>query len=834
MERPLQENAEDSASRIKSLEKSYDLFMQAPVTIGVVKGRDYIIELANDSLLEVWGRTSEVIGKSLFVAIPELNDQGFRALLDQVCDTGEPFYGYEYPIRLNRDGTEEVRYFDFFYKPYYEDGQPNPVGVFAVGHDVTERILARKQLDEAQAETERQKRLYEAITGSTPDLIYVFDLNYRVAYANNALLSMWGKTWDEAINKRLIENGYEPWHAEMHEREIDQVVASRQPVRGEVSFPHAVLGKRIYDYILVPVINADGEVEAIAGTTRDITDIKRAQESLRSSEQRQTFLLQLNDVLRPLADPIEIQYEAASLVSKHFHADHAGFAEEVGDGNIFAITVDYSSSGDSLKGKYNYGQFSEKEIAALREGKTIMRGESINDASLSSDMKEVHASLQLAATVDVPLLKNGVLDAIFFLHYRDVHQWTDEELSLLKEVADRIWDAVGRAKAEQALRESEKRFRIMADAVPISIWITDKDGRIEFLNKHWWDYCGEPYQETTPADIAIKHLHPDDGPGVMQAFSKALETGQALEVEQRNRSWQGEYRWFLNRAIPYKDPASGQIVKWFGVGTDIHDRKLAEQALRQSEEALEKKVRQRTVELERINKELRRSNQNLEEFAHAASHDLKEPIRKIHFFTHQLKGQLSPHLKEVEIRSFNRIERATDRMRNLIDDLLLYSHVSHRPHETEAVDLNKKLQNVMEELELDIEEKKAVIRVGQLPIVKGYSRQLQQLFQNLISNAIKYSKATVQPVIEITASEAIEPEGTYHSISVKDNGIGFDQTYSDQIFQMFSRLHGKNEYSGTGVGLSIVKKVVENHNGFIKVESKPGQGSTFTVFLPSE
>lgn len=171
-------------------------------------------------------------------------------------------------------------------------------------------------------------------------------------------------------------------------------------------------------------------------------------------------------------------------------------------------------------------------------------------------------------------------------------------------------------------------------------------------------------------------------------------------------------------------------------------------------------------------------------------------------------------------------------MGNLIDDLLLYSHVSQRPHEMEDVDLSEKVKRVIDDLELDINQKGAMIHVSDLPTVKGHQRQLQQLFQNLLSNAIKYSTPGVQPLIEIAATLVQENNTAYHLITVKDNGIGFSEEYSLKIFQMFTRLHGKNEYSGTGVGLSIVKKVVENHNGFIRVESVPGKGSVFKIYLP--
>lgn len=146
---------------------------------------------------------------------------------------------------------------------------------FGTASDITERKLAEHALEVTRKESDQQRRLYETITSATPDLMYVFDLDYRFTYANRALLNMWGKTWETSIGRNLLENGYEPWHAAMHEREIDHIVATKKPVRGEVSFPHATLGKREYDYILMPVFNAKGEVEAIAGTTRDVTDRKQ-------------------------------------------------------------------------------------------------------------------------------------------------------------------------------------------------------------------------------------------------------------------------------------------------------------------------------------------------------------------------------------------------------------------------------------------------------------------------------------------------------------------------------------------------------------------------------
>ncbi|MFD0941074.1 ATP-binding protein [Pedobacter boryungensis] len=173
---------------------------------------------------------------------------------------------------------------------------------YGIAKDISKRKEAEIALTESRKAIEDQQQIYETIISGTPDLMYVFDLNYRFTYANKALLNMWGKTWDNAIGKRLLDNGYEPWHAEMHEKEIDQVVATRKPIRGEVSFPHATLGKRIYDYIFTPVMGNDGKVIAVAGTTRDITEINNIKLKLQeTSEELQTTNEELRSTVEEMA-----------------------------------------------------------------------------------------------------------------------------------------------------------------------------------------------------------------------------------------------------------------------------------------------------------------------------------------------------------------------------------------------------------------------------------------------------------------------------------------------------------------------------------------------------
>jgi signal transduction histidine kinase len=188
---------------------------------------------------------------------------------------------------------------------------------------------------------------------------------------------------------------------------------------------------------------------------------------------------------------------------------------------------------------------------------------------------------------------------------------------------------------------------------------------------------------------------------------------------------------------------------------------------------------------------------------------------------------------------------AAKRMNILIEDLLDYSHATKGALNIESIDLNKKLELVLEDLDVQVQEKQVKLQVDDLPEIKGNRRQIQQLFQNLLSNAIKYSDKTRQPEISITCTTVIgqdtplslageEGKQPYHLIQISDNGIGFDQKYSQDIFNIFTRLHGAAEYKGSGVGLSIAQRVVENHRGYIWAESVPGEGSTFSVLLPAE
>jgi signal transduction histidine kinase len=256
-------------------------------------------------------------------------------------------------------------------------------------------------------------------------------------------------------------------------------------------------------------------------------------------------------------------------------------------------------------------------------------------------------------------------------------------------------------------------------------------------------------------------------------------------------------------------------------------------------------IKEAQLELEQTVHALRRSNAYLQDFAHVASHDMKEPLRKILTFIERLQSSIGSKMNDKEAQYFDRIQYSSQRMLRLVDDILEFSRVSEDAKRDEQADLNEQLHIVLADLELAIEEKHAKVTIqDKLPVIGGNKRQLQQLFQNVISNSLKYSRADVPPEINITckrvtgkdAGTTVLPEHEekeYHLITLRDNGIGFQQQYAQKIFDMLQRLHQKSEYSGTGIGLSIARKVVENHNGYIWAEGEPGKGATFSILFPA-
>ncbi len=376
-------------------------------------------------------------------------------------------------------------------------------------------------------------------------------------------------------------------------------------------------------------------------------------------------------------------------------------------------------------------------------------------------------------------------------------------------------DITQRRLTEQSLRDGERRFRELADAMPQIVWEAGADGHFTYYNHRWYEYTGRP--ETTVDDgLWEEVIHPDDRKESLRRWKAAIQAGQSYETEHRLASKGGQYRWYLARAVPVRN-GERKITRWLGTCTDIDGRRQTELRLRSSLE----------------------SNQELEEFASVASHDLQEPLRKIHTFAACLIDEKSANL-DAEGRDYlERIQRAATRMTLLIADLLQLARLSSQAKPFVPVDLNQVMAGVLSDLESRLTSTGGRVETVDLPTVVGDPLQMRQLLQNLIGNALKFHQQDVPPVVRVSAETVVGSSelgqaapGEACRILVTDNGIGFEEKYLDKVFTIFQRLHGRDEYEGTGIGLAICRKIVERHAGSITARSKPGQGATFIVTLP--
>jgi len=252
-------------------------------------------------------------------------------------------------------------------------------------------------------------------------------------------------------------------------------------------------------------------------------------------------------------------------------------------------------------------------------------------------------------------------------------------------------------------------------------------------------------------------------------------------------------------------------------------------------------LKQLNNELKQKNYKLELYNKELDSFTYVASHDLKEPLRKILTYSNQMELEVYDKLSDNNKTHLNRIRHSAQRMQNLLNDLLLYSHVSVSEKSFEEVDLNKIVNDVIDNLHEEIIETSTQINADNLPVIKGMPFQIKQLFENLISNSIKYKQDHLPPKIIIGGCVVHEKDvdeihyrdsDLYYKLFIRDNGVGFEQAYAEKIFKLFQRLHARTNKPGTGIGLTICKKIVDNHNGFIKATSEVNKGTTFEIYLP--
>jgi PAS domain S-box-containing protein len=369
-------------------------------------------------------------------------------------------------------------------------------------------------------------------------------------------------------------------------------------------------------------------------------------------------------------------------------------------------------------------------------------------------------------------------------------------------------EALNKALAEIARREEQ--FRTLANAIPQLCWMADPDGSVFWHNDRWYKYTGTTFEQTKGWEWQNVH-HPAALPEIISHWKESLASGQPFEIVSPIRGADGVFRSFLTRTVPISN-GNGKVSRWFSTSTDIDEQKAIEDTLQKTNEAL------------------RRANEDLAQFAYVAAHDLQEPLRTVAAFSQMVQRNSRATLDPESDKYLTYVLEGARRMSSLISDLLSYSRVTAESGRTEQqVDLEEIFNSVLATLQERIEKKSASIIHQSLPVVVGDPSQLRQVFQNLLTNALKYHRDGVPPEIDV----CVERRGNHWLLSIHDNGQGFKMRHAEHIFGIFKRLHGK-AIPGSGIGLAICKAVVERHGGKIWANSERDRGATFYFTLPAE
>lgn len=713
---------------------------------------------------------------------------------------GTATWSEDQQLLLNRHGYVEETYFTFSYSPVWGDAG-RVAGLFCACIETTEKVLAARRIQESE------HNLRATILQSPVAMCILRGTSCVVEIANDRMFELWGRGAAELLHRPVFEGLPEARNPRL-DAILESVFATGETVTASehpVQLPRDGKIETVYvNFVYHPFRDGDGAVSGIIAVAIDVTEQVVARQRVEASEKK-----------------------FRSLV------EHAPVAIYVVAGPDYAVEIVNAQMVEIL-GKPAEDLLHKPLLESLPP---------MHRQGFEQHLKHVYTTGQRVAANEHPmhLQRDGSAGKRYVnFVYEPIKQLKSGVLGIMAVAID----VTEQVTARRQIEESSEELQLAIAVADLGTFRVDLSTQKVYYSERIMDWFGIARQGLT-LDMVLSFVHAEDRSKLQAVLNNSFVNDQNSRHDFTYRVVHpktGVQRYLHSSGRTYfNDEGSPYLI--VGMIQDVTPQILYQKRLQESEAELQKRVDERTLELQNLNEELKRTNKNLEEFAYAASHDMKEPIRKIHLFSDRLKGELNEQLTETQRHLFSRVENATTRMNTLIEDLLTYSIVSRGIPSMDSVDLNQKLKNVLVDLEVEIEEKGASITIEPLPVIRGQKRQMQQLFQNLIGNALKYSRPGVQPQIHIGSStlfgyqtslrlpeEAAQKQ--YHLISVKDNGIGFEQTDAERIFQVFTRLHGNAEYKGTGVGLSIVKKVVDNHEGFIWAESRPGEGTTFFLLLP--
>ncbi|WP_256009071.1 PAS domain-containing sensor histidine kinase [Desertivirga xinjiangensis] len=797
----------------KELEASENRFkglvLNADVATGVYTGREMKIEIANDAMIKVWGKDVSVIGKTLHEALPELEGQPFHDLLQEVYTTGVSYRATEDRVNLVVDGQLQTFYFNFSYKAL-RNTEGEVYAILNMAVDVTEQVLARQAVEnsfgqqqelneELAATNEELAAASEEIAATNDELLEVqeylnktvSDLEYsesRLKYimqeapvaiavmhgrellidsANKNILQIWGKT--PAVIGKTIPEALPEIEGQPFLELLDNVFTSGNAYaasEAKVMLEHQGELKEIFcNFVYQPIKNGAGETTDIIAVAVDVTEQVRSRQIAEASEAKFRNLVKQAPVATALFKGENMVLELVNDAMLHIWGrDRSILNREL---------LDFMPE---LKGQ----EYPELLAEVYHTGVEYKNNESRAEIMVNGELKTYY----------------------FNFTYKPISDG-NTNIGILVMCIDVTEQVISRRRIEQnelALRLSQNRLKELADSMPQMVWTATPDGYLDYYNKQWYDYTG--FDENTFGDQSWEPvLHPDDLLRVKEIWYDCVKSGKIYQIEYRFKDFKkpGEYRWFLGRAVPIRDE-QGNIVRWIGTNTDIHESKVLEK--------------------------------QKDNFLGIASHELKTPVTSIKAYTQVLEAMLRKEGDDRKAGLVYKMDVQLNKLTSLIGDLLDVTKIQtgRMQFNDDYFEFNNLVEEIIEELQRTTAKHIIVPNLEPTGNVFADKDRVGQVITNLITNAIKYSP----DADKIVVYTRLENENV--KLCVQDFGIGIPNDRKDKVFEQFYRVSGTKEHTfpGLGLGLYISSEIIKREGGEIWVNSAVGKGSTFCFSLPQK